>query len=88
MSVLNITTEDSREITVVFTCYHIKRPYIQGQHEKCFYFSLNRGSGSSYGSRKKAVEDIADMIKTRQVRNIIVMAGAGISTASGIPDFR
>ena len=24
MSVLNITTEDSREITVVFTCYHLK----------------------------------------------------------------
>ena len=51
-------------------------------------FILNRGSGSSYGSRKKSIEDIADMIKTRQVRNIIVMAGAGISTASGIPDFR
>ena len=42
----------------------------------------------SAGKGKKTVEEIAHMISTRQVRNIVVMAGAGISTASGIPDFR
>ncbi len=42
----------------------------------------------SAGKGKKTVEEIAHMIATRQVRNIVVMAGAGISTASGIPDFR
>lgn len=36
----------------------------------------------------KSVEDIVDLIKTERCKNIIVMAGAGISTPSGIPDFR
>uniref|UniRef100_H2ZB26 NAD-dependent protein deacetylase n=1 Tax=Ciona savignyi TaxID=51511 RepID=H2ZB26_CIOSA len=34
------------------------------------------------------IEDVARIIKSEGVKNIIVMAGAGISTASGIPDFR
>lgn len=36
----------------------------------------------------KSVEDIVDLIKAEKCKNIIVMAGAGISTPSGIPDFR
>uniref|UniRef100_H2ZB27 NAD-dependent protein deacetylase n=1 Tax=Ciona savignyi TaxID=51511 RepID=H2ZB27_CIOSA len=35
-----------------------------------------------------SIEDVARIIKSEGVKNIIVMAGAGISTASGIPDFR
>ncbi|KAI8334598.1 DHS-like NAD/FAD-binding domain-containing protein [Chlamydoabsidia padenii] len=34
------------------------------------------------------VESIANYIKNNDVKNIIVMSGAGISTAAGIPDFR
>ena len=35
-----------------------------------------------------SVEDIVNLIKEDKCKNIIVMAGAGISTPSGIPDFR
>ncbi|CAI2183984.1 18555_t:CDS:2 [Funneliformis geosporum] len=34
------------------------------------------------------IETVAHLIKTERVRQIVVMAGAGISTAAGIPDFR
>ncbi|RKP35313.1 Sirt2 histone deacetylase, partial [Dimargaris cristalligena] len=34
------------------------------------------------------IDAIADLIRTRRARRIIVMSGAGISTAAGIPDFR
>lgn len=45
--------------------------------------------GGSHGSApQQTLEDIAENIKDRRFRNIVVMAGAGISTPSGIPDFR
>lgn len=34
------------------------------------------------------IEGIADLIKSGQAKNIIVMTGAGVSVAAGIPDFR
>ena len=47
-------------------------------------------SGRRYFStfNVSSVDDIADLIKHDKCKNIIVMAGAGISTPSGIPDFR
>ncbi|XP_073423934.1 NAD-dependent protein deacetylase sirtuin-3, mitochondrial-like isoform X2 [Dendrobates tinctorius] len=38
--------------------------------------------------KPSGLPDIADLIVKRYCRKIIVMVGAGISTASGIPDFR
>ncbi|EXX77550.1 uncharacterized protein OCT59_005549 [Rhizophagus irregularis] len=49
--------------------------------------------GDSKGNKKKildppTIESVAQLIKTGKAKRIIVMAGAGISTAAGIPDFR
>ena len=34
------------------------------------------------------LQGVAEYIRTKDCRNIIVMAGAGISVSAGIPDFR
>ncbi|KAK3336090.1 DHS-like NAD/FAD-binding domain-containing protein [Cercophora scortea] len=37
---------------------------------------------------ERSLDAVADYIKSGKVRRIVVMTGAGISTAAGIPDFR
>ncbi|XP_048241850.1 NAD-dependent deacetylase sir2A-like isoform X2 [Haliotis rufescens] len=34
------------------------------------------------------LSDVAEVIRNQQVKNVVIVAGAGISTPSGIPDFR
>ncbi|KKZ68037.1 NAD-dependent histone deacetylase SIR2 [[Emmonsia] crescens] len=38
--------------------------------------------------KSRSLEGIAEYIKEKNVRRIVVLTGAGISTAAGIPDFR
>ncbi|XP_036621384.1 NAD-dependent protein deacetylase sirtuin-3, mitochondrial isoform X2 [Trichosurus vulpecula] len=46
------------------------------------------GAGGGHGGEKLSLQDIAEMIRTKTCQRVVVMVGAGISTPSGIPDFR
>ncbi|KAJ1855363.1 NAD-dependent protein deacetylase sirtuin-2 [Coemansia sp. RSA 1822] len=50
--------------------------------------SLPVGVTSIFANTASTIDSIAEMIKTGSAKSIIVMAGAGISTDAGIPDFR
>ncbi|EDV23909.1 uncharacterized protein TRIADDRAFT_26603 [Trichoplax adhaerens] len=46
------------------------------------------GDDNSKSTKEDNLESIAQLIKSKECKNIIVMTGAGLSTAAGIPDFR
>lgn len=47
------------------------------------------GFGCGGNSEKKlSLQDVAELLRTRACSRVVVMVGAGISTPSGIPDFR
>ncbi|KAM4572181.1 NAD-dependent protein deacetylase sirtuin-3 [Odontesthes bonariensis] len=51
----------------------------------------DRGSSSSSGPKSSSwggLASVARLVKLGRCKNVVVVAGAGISTASGIPDFR
>ncbi|XP_046499727.1 NAD-dependent protein deacetylase sirtuin-3, mitochondrial isoform X2 [Equus quagga] len=46
------------------------------------------GSGGNSRKEKLLLQDVAELIRTRACQRVVVMVGAGISTPSGVPDFR
>ncbi|XP_078110982.1 NAD-dependent protein deacetylase sirtuin-3, mitochondrial isoform X1 [Sander vitreus] len=48
---------------------------------------FSRGGGGE-AKEQQTLEDIAKSIREQRYKRVVVMAGAGISTPSGIPDFR
>lgn len=53
--------------------------------------SSDRGSPATLtvkSSSRSGLASVAQLVKLGRCKNIVVVAGAGISTASGIPDFR
>ncbi|KAK6191844.1 hypothetical protein SNE40_003433 [Patella caerulea] len=45
-------------------------------------------TGNSGRLNIRSLQDVANIFKQNQIENVVVVAGAGISTPSGIPDFR
>uniref|UniRef100_A0A1A7X9L3 Sirtuin 3 n=2 Tax=Iconisemion striatum TaxID=60296 RepID=A0A1A7X9L3_9TELE len=45
-------------------------------------------SGSTSSSSRSGLSSVARLVKLGRCKKVVVVAGAGISTASGIPDFR
>ncbi|XP_010374772.1 NAD-dependent protein deacetylase sirtuin-3, mitochondrial isoform X1 [Rhinopithecus roxellana] len=46
------------------------------------------GSGGDSDKGKLSLQDVAELIRARACQRVVAMVGAGISTPSGIPDFR
>ena len=59
-----------------------------GQLESVYIDGIDDIDNDSILHGDLSLERIAKVIKDGDVRNIVVMSGAGISVAAGIPDFR
>lgn len=54
-------------------------------------FRSDQGSPSAPAAKpspRSGIASVARLVKLGRCKNVVVVAGAGISTASGIPDFR
>ncbi|XP_066557100.1 NAD-dependent protein deacetylase sirtuin-3 isoform X3 [Amia ocellicauda] len=72
------------------SCIYLQ-PQISWYSRRCFSTCrMVRGlfGGSGSVQKQQTLEDIAKLVQEQECQRIVVMAGAGISTPSGIPDFR
>uniref|UniRef100_A0A803TT98 Sirtuin 3 n=1 Tax=Anolis carolinensis TaxID=28377 RepID=A0A803TT98_ANOCA len=51
------------------------------------FFGAGKG-GDNSGKAKLTLKDVTELIRKKECHRIVVMVGAGLSTPSGIPDFR
>ncbi|XP_051822237.1 NAD-dependent protein deacetylase sirtuin-3, mitochondrial isoform X2 [Antechinus flavipes] len=67
-----------------------RQPNFLGKKRDCLFSGVFGGSGAGdgRGGEKLSLQDIAELIQTKACQRVVVMVGAGISTPSGIPDFR
>ncbi|KAM8969471.1 NAD-dependent protein deacetylase sirtuin-3, mitochondrial isoform 5-T6 [Sarcophilus harrisii] len=67
-----------------------RQPNFLGKKRDCLFSGIFGGSGAGdgHGGEKLSLQDIAELIQTKACQRVVVMVGAGISTPSGIPDFR
>ncbi|XP_068169141.1 NAD-dependent protein deacetylase sirtuin-3 [Antennarius striatus] len=55
---------------------------------ECVKMGSSSGSRSTTAPPRGGVSSVARLVKLGRCKNLVVVVGAGISTASGIPDFR
>ncbi|XP_069079308.1 NAD-dependent protein deacetylase sirtuin-3, mitochondrial isoform X1 [Pleurodeles waltl] len=51
-------------------------------------FVKTGAQGQDGGKKRMSLRNVAEMLRERQCQRVVAMVGAGISTPSGIPDFR
>ncbi|XP_042332399.1 NAD-dependent protein deacetylase sirtuin-3, mitochondrial isoform X2 [Sceloporus undulatus] len=51
------------------------------------FFGTGKG-GDNSGKEKLTLKNVTELIQKKECQRVVVMAGAGLSTPSGIPDFR
>jgi NAD-dependent deacetylase sirtuin 2 len=59
-----------------------------GQLESVYIEGIDDIDNDSILHGDLTIERIAKIIKSGEVKNIVIMSGAGISVSAGIPDFR